>query len=579
MMTSAKTVQSSWLKPLGFHHSVVISNRCISPRWASSKCVELKKVGILGGGLAGLTTAYYLARRSPSRPMEIIVLEKANRFGGWIKSHKPDSHDGRPESTVQGCIFESGPRSVRPKGLAGMMTLDLIKELGLFDSLIVIPKSHPSAKNRYIFTPSGLQKLPSSIFTLLSTLHKSPINRIPKAVIKDLFQKPDERVIEDESIQEFIERRFGSKMGEEIVSAMVHGIYAGDYRQLSARSTLFGPIWELERKHGGVLKGLMVGRKSAPSIEGKQSRLLANSLPSDLTNASVWGLQGGLETVTNALLSWLEQQPNVYLKSRETIISIQSSFDGLLNVTTANQTFDKFDHLVSALPPQVLHSTLPLSVQQQLEMLTVNPMVTVGVVNLAYHSRQRLIPIPPAFGYLIPASIGRDLNPHGVLGVVFDSDMMPGLDQENGDQITKLTVMLGGHHYSRANYPLPSAESLVQQAAEIVKSQFKISERPIYAKAHIQKDCIPQYLVGHHQRMTQLHVLLQSQRISVVGSGYGGVGVNDVVRSSREAAEKLLQTGNSTGLESHHRSRKPTPWCGFVSLMQQICSLGKDFFG
>ncbi|MBW0571132.1 hypothetical protein O181_110847, partial [Austropuccinia psidii MF-1] len=61
-------------------------------------------------------------------PIEIIVLEKANCFGGWIKSHKPDSHDGRPESTAQGCKFESGPRSVRPKGMAGMMTPELVRD-------------------------------------------------------------------------------------------------------------------------------------------------------------------------------------------------------------------------------------------------------------------------------------------------------------------------------------------------------------------------------------------------------------------------------------------------------------------
>ncbi|MBW0517872.1 hypothetical protein O181_057587 [Austropuccinia psidii MF-1] len=77
----------------------------------------------------------------------------------------------------------------------------------------------------------------------------------------------------------------------------------------------------------------MVGQKIAPSIEGKQSRLLANSLPSDLINAIVRGLQGGLEAVTKAILSLLEKQPNIYLKSRETFNLIQSSSDDILNLS------------------------------------------------------------------------------------------------------------------------------------------------------------------------------------------------------------------------------------------------------
>lgn len=183
-----------------------------------------------------------------------------------------------------------------------------------------------------------------------------------------------------------------------------------------------------------------------------------------------------------------------------------------------------------------------------------NPSVTVAVVNIAYRTGRRIIPVPPAFGYLIPVSIGPEVNPHRVLGVVFDSDMMPGVDDETTRQegeggLTKLTVMLGGHFYNRGCLAIPSLASLEDQACEALRHQLNIYETPVYIHAAIQRDCIPSYLVGHHRRMSELNQTLNGQGLALVGSGYGGVGVNDVVKGCRETVERVLQLGTATGLE------------------------------
>lgn len=179
-----------------------------------------------------------------------------------------------------------------------------------------------------------------------------------------------------------------------------------------------------------------------------------------------------------------------------------------------------------------------------------NPSVTVAVVNVAYRSSRRIIPVPPGFGYLIPASIGIELNPHRVLGVVFDSDMMPGVEGDQsgeGRHLTKLTMMLGGHFYH--SQPIPSLESLKNQALDALKQQLQIDEKPVYIHASIQANCIPQYLVGHHIRMSDLHQVIAGKGLALVGSGYGGVGVNDVVKSCRETVGRILEDGTATGLE------------------------------
>ncbi|KAA1067520.1 oxygen-dependent protoporphyrinogen oxidase [Puccinia graminis f. sp. tritici] len=513
---------------------------------------EGSRIGILGGGLAGLTSAYYLSKQLPESN-QIIVWEKAHRFGGWVQSSRVDDQNNRTP-----LVFESGPRSVRPKGLAGLISIELIKDLKLLDSVIVIPKTHPSAQNRYIYTKNGLQKLPSSMLSLLRSIHKRPISLIPGSLLKDIFHTTERsrtRSIDDESIHEFISRRFGDGIGEELISGMVHGIYAGDYKTLSVRSSLFKSVWELERKHGGVLNGLRASQKKrAPIDTNHEEETLRKSLNDhslqDLVDCSVWGLKGGLETLVTSLRDWLEKKPNVILKSSESIESVVPSPDGPSTVTSSLGVYEQIDHLISALPPQVLHSCLGPTLQSRLEVLTTNPSVTVGVVNLAYRSPRRLNPIPPAFGYLIPASIGRELNPHRVLGVVFDSDMMPGVEEETGgEELTKLTVMMGGHYYSKQPDSIPTNDELIKQACQTIKDQLGIAQEPFFAQAQIQKDCIPQYLVGHHRRMSQLHHQLAPLNLSLVGSGYSGVGLNDVVKSARDNVINLIKNGRSTGLE------------------------------
>ncbi|KAH9814753.1 hypothetical protein DFH28DRAFT_300475 [Melampsora americana] len=501
---------------------------------------------ILGGGLAGLTSAYYLSKGLPAGSQaKITLLERSDRFGGWL--HSPNF--GRDER----CVFESGPRSVRPKGLSGLMTLDLVKDLGLLDSLISIPKTHPSAKNRYIYTPHGLQKLPSSIASLISSIFRSPISALPAAIYKDLTSGPGSGTLEDESVKSFITRRFGPRVGDELISGMVHGIYASDYGTLSARSSVFGPLWELEQRHGSVIKGLLTKKVPSDAMIANEEliRQLSSSLPPEVTNASVWGLKNGLETLTKKMTEWLMARPNVELRQDEPVTAVEQRTDNTYRLTTPAHQHTA-DFVISAIPSRTLHNSLNADFKTQLACLGHNPAVTVAVVNVAYRSKRRIIPVPPAFGYLIPASIGPDINPHRVLGVVFDSDMMPGVEggksEGHMDDLTKLTVMLGGHFYN--DLPIPSLDALKHQALDALKQQLKIDEKPLYINASLQRDCIPQYLVGHHRRMRNVHHALEGRGLALVGSGYGGVGVNDVVKGCRETVKLILEAESATGLEA-----------------------------
>lgn len=173
------------------------------------------------------------------------------------------------------------------------------------------------------------------------------------------------------------------------------------------------------------------------------------------------------------------------------------------------------------------------------------------VINL-YYSDPKLIPYR-GFGYLIPRSIPLEQNPERALGVIFASESSMGQDTAPG---TKLTVMLGGHWWDDwTPSDLPDEQSGIEMAQSLLKRHLRVDAKPVLAQARLHRECIPQYTVGHAQRMIDLHDALQDEynsRLKVAGAWYSGVGVNDCVKAGRLAASAVhSQLPGLTGLERY----------------------------
>jgi oxygen-dependent protoporphyrinogen oxidase len=171
------------------------------------------------------------------------------------------------------------------------------------------------------------------------------------------------------------------------------------------------------------------------------------------------------------------------------------------------------------------------------------------VVNL-YFSDPHLLP-EHGFGYLIPRSIPWEQNPECALGVVFDSDTCIGQDTAGG---TKLTVMLGGHWWDNFD-TYPDELEGAQMAMSVVRRHLKIEAEPVAVNVGLQKECIPQYTVGHYGRMKAAHGELMrgfKGKLAVAGNSYTGVGLNDCARAARDVVMDVTQyqgPGGITGLE------------------------------
>ncbi|KAJ1559809.1 hypothetical protein HK405_009273, partial [Cladochytrium tenue] len=233
----------------------------------------MQRVAVLGGGVSGLAAAWHLARAPASAAREIIVLEASPRFGGWLHSVRSDRGD----------LFELGPRTLRPAGDPGTATLAMVRargprvhELGLANEVMTASKTSPAARNRLILHRGELNLLPSTLGSLLfrrpppvldgavtGFLREPFVPRRRAAVALDNDQYDDDD--DDESVHDFVARRFSPAIAENVVSAVLRGIYAGDARKLSARSAAAG-LWNLEKKHGSILRGMLAAKPAVSTV-------------------------------------------------------------------------------------------------------------------------------------------------------------------------------------------------------------------------------------------------------------------------------------------------------------------------
>ena len=255
-------------------------------------------VAIVGGGIAGLTTAYYLSRQG----REVVVFEREAAAGGLTQSDQ-----------LQGYTIDRGPNGFLTNVPE---TLALAESLGLADELATASEL---AQHRFLYQNGALQALPTSPMAFVRTRLVSA-----KAKARLLFEPfaPKRPAGIDETVYEFARRRVGEEFATVFMRAMVLGITAGDAKAISL-AALFPRMRQLEDHYGSLSQALLATvlkrRKGTGGPAGPGGRLtsfkhggiarLTHALAEQLgqrvrTGAAVVGLQGcGTSTYTLTLAS------------------------------------------------------------------------------------------------------------------------------------------------------------------------------------------------------------------------------------------------------------------------------------
>lgn len=462
------------------------------------------RVIILGGGISGLSAAYYLLKKFPKTP--VTILESTNRCGGWIRSRK----------LPNGVIFEEGPRTIRP---VGTNTLQLIQELQLEKNIIPIPRSHPAATTRLIYANGQLHTLPSNLMSLFK--QQTPFSKpLVFYLMRDLIA--ERKFKQDEAIYDFVERRFGCEIADYLISPLICGICAGNAKEISV-NFLMKSLFELEQQYGGIAKGLILSR-----ITGKNSQKpeavteLAQKAKRD--RWSVYSFRNGMEELPNALQqAIIKKGATIKYQAECTEIKLNNKS---VHVKLKNGEILEANHLISSLPSTVL-AQLTKDHSDFSKQLNSIRAVTVAVVNFSF--KGKLI-TKEAFGFLVAP---KENLP--ILGVIYDSCCFP-----KGDN-TVFTVMMGGFWFKTHFGENPSEETLLNIALRELRRILKFHDEPEAYHVNILHNCIPQYTVGHNEKIKDIFNYISDNKLSLTlcGSSYFGVGVNDVILSAKNAVEEI----------------------------------------
>lgn len=469
-----------------------------------------RTVVVAGGGISGLAACYHLVR--DGGVSKVILLEGGSRLGGWMHTTR----------TEDGAVFEHGPRGMRPAGVVGKNTLCMISELGLEGELLPVPRSHPAAKNRYLYVNKSLHKLPSSIGGVLRTI--PPFSRpLFLCGLQDLTAPRGTK--EDESVHDFFSRRFGKELADIVVDSLCRGVFAGDCRQLSLRSC-FPFLYEAERNKRSVVLGMVTGGDKTPPLD---SPLIQRSKKEKW---SQWSLRRGMQTLSDALEEYIKER-GVEVHKDTPLEALERRADGSWQVKLPGGSVSA-DHIISAVPAAVMSKLLTPIAEPMARTLRAMSAATVAVVNLEYDGE--VLPVS-GFGHLIPS-----FEDKAKLGIVYDSLAFPEHNRR-GASSTRLTVMLGGAWFesSLGDPESVSKEKLLSLASEAAATQLGVKEKPSRAIVHLNKSCIPQYTLGHWKRIDHLfsYIRQHSLPLSLIGASYQGVSVNDCIYNAKKSVQRL----------------------------------------
>lgn len=530
------------------------------------------KVAVIGGGISGLTFSYFLTKLRPD--VKINIYERQKETGGYIKSLRL-----KDESTKEDIIVEKGPRTLRGVSDGTLLIVDILKSLNLSDNIKAITNDSISNKKYLLNDKNEFIEVPNSFKSLLGFLKSGILNGAIWGVIKEPFVK-QKQSNEDESIESFISRRFSSStLNDNIISAVFHGIYAGDSSKLSVKSTMPSMV-SLEGEKGSIFRSVFYRlfqkykNRNSPETKPQLSEILKDYelklspnadlklLSKRLKTYPLLRLEDGLQVLPNALTKFLSNQPNVSIHYNTDI----SLIDPLTGTITCNKMTTKYDHIRSTINTNALTKLLKQS--EELSDILKLDYVNIFLCNI-YSKNGKLIPGDRhGFGFLVPKS---KPNPECLLGAIFDSDIeqhessLFGKRKSNPSpkNYNKITLMMGGHYYDKLG-SIPSnsintkiVKLILQDILKVDLNKFNIifrdeacesnktinlSDDDILVTYNLISDCIPQYNVGYQAQKVDVDALIERKyngKFSLGGMSFGsGIGVPDCVLNAWEDASQ-----------------------------------------
>ena len=447
---------------------------------------------VVGAGISGLVCTYALRKAG----IDARVVEAAAQAGGIIRSQRRD-----------GFLLELGPQSFSTT----LPIRELCRELGLEREIV---EASPRAP-RFVFVDGSLRQVPLSppaffVSGLVSA-------RTKWCIMRDVFGRTSPPATE-ESVAEFVRRKFSKELLDKLAGPFVSGIYAGDPERLSLRAA-FPQIYEGEKAAGSVIRGMM---RAAKAAKGPKQR------------PALQCFRGGNTTLIQALATklGLALSCDTEIKSISCLSADSAdrsdSFSVVVNTQNEAKTIET-QCLVIATPSKIAARLLQNVSTEFAALLDGIEYAPVAIVSLGYRQSDVGHNLE-GFGFLIPRSAGLR-----TLGTVWNSSLFPGRAPEG--QVL-LTSFVGGATNPQAA-ALP-AEELVALVHREITPLLAIRQPPVFSNVEFYERAIPQYNLGHAERIEKLLTLRQKHsNLWLAGNYLRGPAIGACVEQALQVAEEV----------------------------------------
>ncbi|MCM3023612.1 protoporphyrinogen oxidase [Heyndrickxia ginsengihumi] len=464
-----------------------------------------RKVVVLGGGITGLTAAYYLQQyiEKNKLPVELILLERNSRLGGKIQTIRRN-----------GFIIDKGPDSFLARKKSA---LRLIKDIGLQSELIsnAAGASYIIANQRLHPIPKGsIMGIPAQISSLLTTNLISVSGKI--RALCDLIL-PRKKIDKDQSVGDFIRYRLGEEVLENLVEPLLSGVYAGNIDRLSLLTTL-PQLYQAEQKY----RSLMLGMKRIFHEHAQN-----DSRPTNKSGA-FFTLANGLETLVEALEEKIHKES---IMKSVTVDKIEKSTGKhQYKIKLTNGTIVNTDFIISALP----HYALPhiFSTYNIFDSLKNMPSTSVATIAMAF-PEEAIVKDIDGSGFVVSRN-----SDYTITACTWTHKKWPHTVPKGKALLRCYIGRLG----DEAAIDL-SDDQIENIVLGDLKRIMSISSKPEFTIVTRWKYAMPQYTVGHLERVDKIIKEAQQELpgIFFIGSSFEGIGIPDCIRQGEEAVKNIVQ--------------------------------------
>lgn len=462
-----------------------------------------QKIAVIGGGISGLASAFYLQKkaREENLPFDVVLIEASPRLGGKVQTAVRD-----------GFVIEKGPDSFVARKMSASR---LAKEVGMEDKLVynTAGKSYVLVKDQLHPMPGGsIMGIPTEIGPFITTGLFSPFGKL-RAAADFVLPRSDKEG--DQSLGEFFRRRLGNEVLENLIEPLLSGIYAGDIDRLSLMAT-FPQFYQVEQDHRSLIIGMKKSTPGAPKQAQKNAPKRGNFL------TFTTGLQSFIDAIEKHLA------PGSIIKGVRVEDIKKESEQYKLSLNTQEVIYA--DAIIASAPHQAISgmfSSYPFFAP--LKEMSATSVATVAMAFNDSAIKQDI----DGTGFVVSRN-----SDYTITACTWTHKKWPH-STPDGKVLIRCYV---GRSGDEAVVDLPN-EEITKIVLEDLNKTMSITEKPDFSIVTRWKDAMPQYTVGHKQRIEKVKQEVHEELpgVFLAGGSFEGLGIPDCIDQAEKAVDDVIK--------------------------------------